>query len=196
MDEDKRDRIHQAALAVFGRRGFHETTVEEIARQAGVAKGTVYLYFASKADILVDAFRRYLDQVLDFVDGLINSDLSASAILAAFVDRQRTLRQEEPNLVRVLTRRSLQALRDGDEKMAEFNRYLLDRVARLLQLGKENGELRPFDARIGACIILAMQEAIPLYLATYGDGEDETAITQVTQELSRFMWASVRKELA
>lgn len=192
--EDKRSRIHKAALAVFAQCGFHETTVAEIARQAGVAKGTVYLYFASKADILIDVFRRYLDEMLDFVDGLLDSKMEAPEILAAFVEKQKALLQEEPNLIRVLTRRSLQALSDGDEKMAEFNRYLLDRIAALLQRAADVDELRTFDVRMGACVLLAMQEALPLYVTTYGSDDPSEAVAQASRQLSQFMWASVRKE--
>ncbi|MDD5263910.1 MAG: helix-turn-helix domain containing protein, partial [Candidatus Bipolaricaulis sp.] len=47
VDDSKKDQIRKAALAVFARRGFHETTVAEIAREAGIAKGTIYLYYAS-----------------------------------------------------------------------------------------------------------------------------------------------------
>jgi len=194
--EDKRSRIHKAALDVFASNGFHETTVEEIARRAGVAKGTIYLYFASKADILIDVFRRYLDEVLDFVDGLLDSAMSAPEILAAFVEKQKALLQEEPNLVRVLSRRSLQALSDGDEKMAEFNQYLLERITKVLRRAKEIGELRAFDIEMAACVLLSMQEALPMYVATFGRGREEQAAAHASQQLSQFMWASVQKEAA
>lgn len=45
------DELLTAALAVFGERGFRQTTLEEVATRAGVSKGTVYLYFASKNDL-------------------------------------------------------------------------------------------------------------------------------------------------
>ncbi|MBO8126453.1 MAG: TetR/AcrR family transcriptional regulator [Firmicutes bacterium] len=51
MSEDKRDRILDAALCLINRYGFDKTTVSEIAREAGIAKGTVYLYFQSKDEI-------------------------------------------------------------------------------------------------------------------------------------------------
>ncbi len=194
--EDKRSRIHKAALDVFASNGFHETTVAEIALRAGVAKGTIYLYFASKADILIDVFRGYLDEILDFVDGLLDSAMSAPEILAAFVEKQKALLQQEPNLIRVLSRRSLQALSDGDEKMAEFNKYLLERISKVMKRAKEMGELRPFDIEMGACVLLAMQEALPLYVATFGRGDEERAAAHASQQLSQFMWASVQKETA
>ncbi len=49
--EGKRDAIMDAAIAIFGKTGLDGASVEEIARTAGVAKGTVYLYFKSKDDI-------------------------------------------------------------------------------------------------------------------------------------------------
>src|SRR5262245_44071129 len=49
--------ILEAARAVFAKKGFHETTVDEIADAAGVAKGTVYLYYRSKQDIYFEALR-------------------------------------------------------------------------------------------------------------------------------------------
>src|SRR5215470_10180819 len=51
---DKRQVILHAARELFARQGYEETTIAEIARAAGVAVGTVYLYFENKHDILVD----------------------------------------------------------------------------------------------------------------------------------------------
>lgn len=55
---DKRDRILAAATQVFARHGFFGAQVADVARQAGVAAGTVYLYFRSKDDLLISIFER------------------------------------------------------------------------------------------------------------------------------------------
>lgn len=55
---DKRDAILRAAVKVFARHGFFQSQVADIARVAGVAAGTVYLYFRSKDDLLVSIFDR------------------------------------------------------------------------------------------------------------------------------------------
>jgi TetR/AcrR family transcriptional regulator, fatty acid metabolism regulator protein len=61
---DKRDAILKAAAEVFARRGYFQSQVADIARAAGVAAGTVYLYFRSKDDLLVSIFERTMKDTL------------------------------------------------------------------------------------------------------------------------------------
>lgn len=61
---DKRDAILRAAIDVFAERGFFTAQVADVARAAGVAAGTVYLYFRSKDDLLVSIFDRTMRDAL------------------------------------------------------------------------------------------------------------------------------------
>src|SRR3954464_9420189 len=54
----KRDAIRRAAIQVFAERGYFNAQVADVARAAGIAAGTVYLYFRSKDDLLVSIFER------------------------------------------------------------------------------------------------------------------------------------------
>ncbi len=58
---DKRQRILDAALQVFAERGYYNAKVAEVARQAGVADGTIYLYFENKDDLLINLFEDRMD---------------------------------------------------------------------------------------------------------------------------------------
>jgi len=61
---DKRDLILKAATKVFARNGFFNSQVADVARVAGVAAGTVYLYFEGKDDLLVSIFEQSMGTVL------------------------------------------------------------------------------------------------------------------------------------
>ena len=196
MEPDKKEQIRKAALAVFARRGFHATTVAEIATEARVAKGTVYLYYASKEEMLIATFRRYIDKMLDLGDSLVDSALSLPEILTTFVKNQIELFREEPDLISVLSRRPLLAVSQGSERMLEFQRYLLDRIVALLERARKLGQVRTFDAQIAACALLALQETLPLYLSVYADTLPKDALPRVSRELAQFMWAGIQKESA
>src|SRR3954469_22181997 len=60
---DKRERILLAAERIFARHGFFAARVSEIAKEAGVADGTIYLSFKSKDDLLISLFERRMTQV-------------------------------------------------------------------------------------------------------------------------------------
>src|SRR5918996_1013494 len=62
---DKRDAILRAATEVFARHGYFQAQVADVARAAGVAAGTVYLYFRSKDDLLVSIFERTIRGAID-----------------------------------------------------------------------------------------------------------------------------------
>jgi TetR/AcrR family fatty acid metabolism transcriptional regulator len=61
---DKREAILRAAIGVFAHNGYFNSKVADIAREAGVADGTVYLYFKSKEEILHSIFDRSVDEAL------------------------------------------------------------------------------------------------------------------------------------
>ena len=63
-DPDKPQQIVEAAIRVFARNGYYNSRVSDIAREAGIASGTIYLYFKTKDEILVTLFR---DRMAAFV---------------------------------------------------------------------------------------------------------------------------------
>src|SRR5882724_7114741 len=66
-DPDKPQQIIDAAVRVFARHGFYNSRVSDIAREAGIASGTIYLYFKTKDEILVTLFR---EKMAGFVGAL------------------------------------------------------------------------------------------------------------------------------
>jgi TetR/AcrR family fatty acid metabolism transcriptional regulator len=63
-DPDKPQQIIEAAVRVFARKGYFNSRVSDIAREAGIAAGTIYLYFKTKEDILTTLFR---EKMAEFV---------------------------------------------------------------------------------------------------------------------------------
>ena len=61
---DKRERILRGAVKVFAKKGFYASRVNEIARAAGVADGTIYLYFKNKDDVLTSLFEDRIARLL------------------------------------------------------------------------------------------------------------------------------------
>jgi TetR/AcrR family transcriptional regulator, fatty acid metabolism regulator protein len=61
---DKRSLITEAAIEVFADKGFHQARVSDIAKKAGVADGTIYLYFKNKEDLLLSIFEQKMDELL------------------------------------------------------------------------------------------------------------------------------------
>jgi len=56
--EEKKELIYNSAIKVLSQKGFHEATVHDIAKEAGLASGTIYLYFKNKEDILISLFNK------------------------------------------------------------------------------------------------------------------------------------------
>ena len=84
--DDKRRRILDAAIKVFARKGYFGARVSEIARRAGVADGTIYLYFRNKEDILVSLFdevmAEHIERARREVAGLAGAPARLRAIAA------------------------------------------------------------------------------------------------------------------
>ncbi|CAH2215045.1 TetR/AcrR family transcriptional regulator [Tepidibacter aestuarii] len=65
---DTKEKIFNAALKVFGKKGFSAATTAEIAEEAGVAQGTIFRYYKTKKDILRGVMIEYIDKFEEFID--------------------------------------------------------------------------------------------------------------------------------
>jgi TetR/AcrR family fatty acid metabolism transcriptional regulator len=77
--------ILQAAEEVLMEKGYHETSIDEIASRVGIAKGTVYLHFASKEDLVFALFAQDLEKFQQLVDSTVVSELTARAKMEAIL---------------------------------------------------------------------------------------------------------------
>ena len=139
---DKRDRILKAAVKVFARNGFHATRVSEVAKAAGVADGTIYLYFKSKEELLVSLFEDRVSKLLAFMQESLPKLPSAPERLRAVIDMQLGLLEGERELAEVIT----VILRQSTRLMKEFAapKFLayLDAIAKIVQEGQAAGDFR------------------------------------------------------
>lgn len=99
----KRARILRAASELFEKHGYRKTSVEEIARRAEVAKGTVYLYFESKARLLVHAIAVQKKVLLEAMTPLFTGEIPERERLRFYVGLVLTSAREVPLAARVLT---------------------------------------------------------------------------------------------
>ena len=76
-------RIIDAATKIFARKGFYHAKISEIAREADVADGTIYIYFESKDDILISLFEEQMKVVLEnMVTRISSEDISSRLTMA------------------------------------------------------------------------------------------------------------------
>ena len=149
--------IVAAALAVFAEKGFAGARIEEIARRAGVSKGTVYLYFETKDDL----FRAVVhDAIIPNID-----EIGATALAAdlPFPDVLRTLL---PRFAELVTTRPIGAVvkmvvgesRNFPELARVWHDEVIakgiDLISALIRRGQARGEIRPGDPRTYAFSIM------------------------------------------
>jgi AcrR family transcriptional regulator len=131
----KRMRIADAATGLFLQHGYRKTSVDEIAKRAGVAKGTVYLYFKTKADVLVHAVAVEKRRYLQAMQAILDNDCAPRERLRAYLQRAVTLLAEMPLTSRLMTgdREIMAVLDDLDpDARAGHEAMQIDFVARLL----------------------------------------------------------------
>jgi TetR/AcrR family fatty acid metabolism transcriptional regulator len=140
--KDKRERILDAAVRVFARNGFHATRVSEIAKAAGVADGTIYLYFKSKEALLVSLFEDRIERLLAFLNAELSRAASASSKLRRIIEIQLGILEGERDLAEVLTVISRQSTKLMKQYGARKFVAYLDVIARIVAEGQATGELR------------------------------------------------------
>ena len=175
-----RERILDAALAQVADGGYASASVQAIAARAGVATGSVYRHFPSKAELFGEVFRRQASQELAVLEEFAAQDGPALERLAAATEALARRALASPTL-------AYAQIAEPVEQQVEAERLVLrrgyrDAFAAILTDGVARGELEPHDTRTyGAAILGAVSEALVGPLSDPSPRNHEALVASLVQ---------------
>jgi AcrR family transcriptional regulator len=146
MNPDKKQRIMQAAEELFRTRRFHEITLDEIAREADVGKGTLYLYFSDKEDLIFQAAVTGFDEMCVLLG---RNAAEGTAFREALLRTCETISgffQARRPLFRIILSEGERDMESGKtglrQRWRERRKPMTEAVAEIIARGMESGEIR------------------------------------------------------
>jgi len=164
---EKRIRILDAALKVFATRGFYNAKVSEVAKEAGVADGTIYLYFESKDALLIALFEDRMQRLIARAnDEIARTEGTVLDKIRQAIALHLSLVLDDPDLAEFITvelRQSGKFVKEYDNpKFTEYLRIFRD----LVLAGQEQGLIRrTVDARLVVRAIFGALDELLLTLS-------------------------------
>lgn len=167
LGPERLNEVLQSAMAVFARAGFQQARMEDIAQEAGLAKGTLYLYFRSKDDLIAALLQRLFSGELRQLQDIHASD---APVADRLLDLTRHMAGELKRLSILLPIWfEFYAIAARHRGVRLFLKdYFADyrtRLAALVQQGIDRGEFRDVDAAEAATALIALYEGLTLLWA-------------------------------
>jgi AcrR family transcriptional regulator len=158
LPEERPGQILNAALAVFGERGLAASRLEDIAKRAGLSKGTIYLYFPNKEELFREVIRHTVVSQLEAGERMVGQkDMSATDTLTAHMRRYWSfIRSADFAPIFRLIHAEIHNFPDlakfyGEEVVARGQRLIAGMITR----GIETGEFRDVDPALAARMLAA-----------------------------------------
>jgi AcrR family transcriptional regulator len=154
--KNRRGAILRAARPVFASKGYHQTHVSDIIDAAGIARGTFYLYFDSKAAIFIELLELSLDELRGAIVGVDQEPESPPVEVQLAGTVRRILNTVVSNrlLTTILVREAVGLDEEVDRRLKAFYKELIDYIRDALEEGKRIGILRGIDTEVGAFCIM------------------------------------------
>lgn len=160
VSDERKAQIMNAAEEIFSKKGFSDARMDDIAEETGLSKGTLYLYFKSKDDLIVAILDRLFQREFNFFEHLDLTSMSATDAIWAFTE---TTSKDVKMMMRLLpiTYEFMGLAFRNKFVQKAFKTYLnryMDILVPIIQHGMDAGAFRPADAREVAIAIGALLE--------------------------------------
>jgi AcrR family transcriptional regulator len=191
ISEFRCSEILDAARAVFARKGFKDATVDDIAEAAGVAKGTVYLYFASKRDIFLKTVIQGTIALQDEVRRSMAAEPDAATKIQAFIRTRLEYSERNRDFMRIFYLEMNHMLIrpvPGDQEFQELYQRQAATLERILEEGIARNEVRTMDVSASARVIYDMTRGLVVHRLL---GWSESSVEQDAGFLFDVIWKGV-----
>lgn len=173
--------ILEAAFAVFSSKGFHSAKVEEIAKKAGVGKGTIYEYFKSKAHLFHEMFKWHLERYFAEVEKGLDNKNSAVDKIYLIVKNHIIFSQQFKSLAGKLLNEShpqVDVDKDFKQTMVATYKEKIQIIKGILEEGIRQGELREMDTDLIAVYLFGSLGGLIRSLVILDEDLEPDAVAQ------------------
>jgi AcrR family transcriptional regulator len=191
--DERRQSLIDAAKDLFSDKGYHATTVDDITRAAGVAKGTFYLYFGEKREVYYEVIRSFMELVKDIGGSVATDDnepLHFFARAEAAALELMKIYLENSKLARLAYRESMGMDSKLEEMIRDFYRELAELEARNIQLGMDLGIIRPVHPLLTAYAHIGLVERV--LMAMVDSPEDFPEPEELVRQTMRLAFEGLR----
>ncbi|MFC7684444.1 TetR/AcrR family transcriptional regulator [Ureibacillus sp. GCM10028918] len=148
-DKPKYKQIIDAAVIAIAENGYHQAQISKIAKQAGVADGTIYLYFKNKEDILISVFQEKMGVFVESLQEIIQNGESSSDKLSKMIDNHFNVLANDRHLATVTQLELRQSNKEIRLKINSILKEYLKLLDEILIEGMFKGEFNStMDVRI------------------------------------------------
>ncbi len=186
VSAERKQQIFQAALACFGRKGYHLTTMDDIVQESGLSKGALYWYFKGKKELFLSLFQEVIEQLGETWQSItVNQDASATDKLLATIALFRNELREMVPLFGVMM--EAWALTRHDEEVENlfrgFYQPYLQMMTQIIKEGVASGEFHTGSTTAMALVVMTLYDGIALAIGTGLWQSDWDEIMDAAEEL-------------
>jgi len=181
---NKRERIIAAAAGLFGDKGYHDTTTAEIAESAGVAAGTIYIYFSSKEELLVAVFEEFLGKHMERLREGVQREKTPRDKLMRLLNLGLELMQDNPDSARIFLSQLRQSTKMVTVVSKRSSRAYKDIIEEVLIEGSRTDLCRNINVPAVACMLFGAYQSVVLDWVANGCSY---TLTDLSGELSDFV---------
>lgn len=192
--EERRQSILKAAKKVFAEQGYHKAGVADIIHEAGIARGTFYLYFKSKRNV----FSALLDYILETIESNFipvpyeSPDKIFTALLIN-IDNLKNQFFKDPELAKLLFQESTSLDSDSSERFLEMRHKLAQWMSKVIQEWQKRGVIKTLDAEtLSYCLLGSLREVLEQHLIS---GYLQTDGQKITEDILKlYLFGFIRPE--
>ena len=166
VSEERKNQILEAAIAVFARLGFDQSRMEDIAGQAGLSKGALYLYYKSKDAIVAALLKYFFAQEFKRLQTFVETDQEGSVVEQVLTLTRQLVQAMQWMAKMMPIAFEFYALAGRDQEVRQFlKQYYQDyrrALASLIERGIKQGEFRAVDSQTAATSLVALYEGLAL----------------------------------
>lgn len=154
-----KQQIIKAAARVINREGLENATVDDIAKEAGIAKGSVYSYFKSKDQIFTEAVKRTAQERIDKLTFLLEQFSTTKEKLSILLKANRKIAKSDPESFLMNYSLLLSTHKNLKKKSAQqFFKSYLELVEQIMKEGKESNQIKTKDPKLAAFITIIVSD--------------------------------------
>ena len=159
----KKNNIIRVAAKLFSDKSFHDVTMDEIAEQVGVAKGTLYLYFSSKENLYLEILEHTFDSIESLLETEVAKSDSAPEKLKKVLSIIINFYRKNIDVLKILSRDETHLIREHHELTERWRQRRINLYEKIIKKGITEGSFKTTNTELAAFILYGSVGAVMVF---------------------------------